>query len=269
MSAPSVFAYLDLRRFLTDWLEWKSTQHPGYGMGSLALYGQLSRATLPNVLSGRRQPSAETLDGLAQALRLDVEERAFLGLLADLGRVTNLDEQLRILRAIFEHPRYASDRQVAPELLDALTSWCSPIIVELSRMPGFQANATWIAARMRPEVDVAEVEAAYSALLQAGLLGDELPHRIHTPTQVDRLAGRRAHLAALEAASRALIQVPVEEREFHIAVLSVPEAAVPAVLAELRLAIERIRDLADGYRGQEGAVVQVQMQAWLAGLERE
>ncbi len=269
MSAPIVFAYLDIRKFLTDWLEWKSTQHPGYGLGSLAHYGQLSRATLPNVLSGRRQPSPETLDGLAQAMRLDADERAFLGLLADLGRVTNLDEQLRILRSIFEHPRTIADREVAPELLGALTSWCSPIIVELSRMADFQPDPAWIAARIRPEVELTEVEAAFTALAQAGLLGDELPHRIHTPSQVDHLAGRRAHLAALEAASRALIQVPSDEREFHIAVLSVPEASVPAVLAELRASIERIRDLADGYRGQEGAIVQVQMQAWLAGVERE
>ena len=265
MSAPTVFEFLDYRRFLETWVEWKGTERPGYGMGIFAMNARLGRSTLPNILSGRRAPTEETLDGFADAMHLDPEERHFLGLLVDLQKATHLEEQARTLRTIFAHPRYAAGEKVDADVLEALTSWCSPVIIELSRLPGFQPDPTWIADRLRPEPAPGEVERALPTLQAAGLVGDSAPHRVHTPSQVDNIAARRAHLAVLEAAKDALIQVPRDEREFHFTTVAVPESAVPAVLAEVRAALERVRDLADRYRGEEEAVVQVQVQSWWAG----
>lgn len=267
MSAPSVFAFLDYRRFIEAWVEWRSTQRAGYGLGVFAMNARLGRATLPNILGGRRHPSPETLDGIAEAMHLDPQEHEFLSLLVDIQRASTLDEQARLLRAIFAHPRYAAGSQQDPDLVEALTSGCSGVIFELSRLPGFQADPAWIAARLRPEVAVDEVATALDALGRAGLLDADAPHRVHTPSQVDHIAARRAHLAALDAARQALVQVPWDEREFHFTTVSVPESAVPAILTEVKAAVERVRDLADKYRDEGEAVVQVQVQAWWAGKQ--
>jgi len=262
MSTPSVFEFLDYRRFIEAWIEWKSTQRPGYGLGIFAMNAGLARATLPNVLGGRRHPNQETREGIARALHLDADEQVFLGLLVDLQRATNLDEQGQILREIFGHPRYAAGQRVETEVIEALTSWCSGTIVELSHQADFQADPEWIAARLRPETGLPEVAQALAALQDAGLVGDHAPHRVHTPSQVEHIAARRAHMAALDASKRALVEVPRPERSFHVVTISVPADVVPSVLAETQAFIARLRDLADGYRDEADTVMQVGLQAW-------
>lgn len=262
MPPPDLFAYLDYRSFLEDWLAWKTSGQPDYSAGVFAKQARLSRATLPNVLGRRRHPNAETLVGFVRAMRLGPEEAEFLALLVDLERATSIEEEARVLRRIFDHPRYRPGQVIDAEFLQVSRSWCGIAIIEFSKLPGFQPDATWIAERLRPEVPLAEVERALQALQEAGLIGSAAAARLHTPPEVKGVHARLVHLSALDAAKAALSSVPRQERVFNLATLSVPQEIVPEVLAEVEAMIGRLSDLADRHAAGATTLVQVNVQAW-------
>ncbi len=265
MTEPSVYDYLDYRRFLEDWLHWKGTQRASYSHGVFAKKAGLGRSTLANVLAGRREPSEDSLDGFARAMQLDDEARAYLGQLVRLQRATNLDEHAALLRELFDHPRYGGGQRVDIAQLDGLTSWHALAIHELATLPGFRPDPEWIAARLTPEVNPEDVARTLDEMRAAGLLDDPPVHRLHTPPLAIHLGAWRAHQSALDAAKEALVQVPRDDRGFHLATVSVPRASVPALLAEVEAMVTRLRELADGYREESEAVVQINVQAWMVG----
>ncbi|RME27939.1 MAG: TIGR02147 family protein [Deltaproteobacteria bacterium] len=266
MPEPSVFDYVDYRRFLRDWLNWKCASRPGYGMGVFAMNAGLSRSTLANVLAGRRQPTPESLDGFARAMGLDDDARHYLGRLVDLSRATNLDEHAAILRELFDHQRYGHGQRVDVAQLEGLSRWYAMAIHEMAGLPGFVADADWLAARLQPPADRDEVARVLDEMRSAGLLDDDPVHRLHTPPEVEHLGAYRLHQSAIDAAKDALVAVPHDRRSFHLATLSVPRDKVSMLFDELEALVRRLRELADAERADADAVVQVNVQAWLAGL---
>ena len=267
-AAPSVFAYLDYRRFLRDWMEWKREISPSYTFGVFAQQAKLSRAVLPNVIDGRREPSEATLDGFARAMRLDEDELSFLSTLVALKRASSLDENADLLRKLFNHPRYAGGQVVDTRHLEAMSSWVRMALVELARLPGVVLEPSWLAARLRPEVPEEEIAKALEVLQAEGLVPGpdgqgQGPHRLFTPPDFDNISAHRLHQSALDAAKDALQQVPWDERTFGMICSSVPRAAVPDVLAEVQAFVERIRELCDGYGDESDSVMQLNVQAWL------
>lgn len=268
---PSIFDYLDYRAFLRDWLARKREQKPSYTFGVFARQAKMSRSALPNVLEGRREASPQTVEGIARALRMDAEERDFLVLLVALKRASSLEENGRLLRQIFAHPRYAPGQVVDTRQLEVLTSWTRIAVLEASKLPDFRADPAWLAERLRPEVQPEEVSEALEALRAEGLVaaaedeeeGSVGPHRLHTPPEFDGIAAYRLHQSYLDAAKDALQQVHFKARNYGVLGLTVPRAAVPDLLAEVQAFVERMRELADGYGTEADTVVQLNVQSWV------
>ena len=256
--APSVYAYLDFRRYLEDWLTWKREVRPDYTFAVFARLARLSRSALPNILDGRRQPGAATFDGIARALGLGPEERGFLALLVDLQSASNLSTNSEILRQIFDHPNYAAGQVVDTSVIEVLSSWVRIALVELAKLPDFQPDPAWIAPRLRP--------AALAALQAEGLVatagGEPPPHRLATPVHVSSILARRCHQSFLDAAKDALQQVPRERRTYQILTVAVPSRSVPDILAQVERFHQDLREQADSLRAGADTVVQVNIQAW-------
>lgn len=263
---PSVFEFLDFRVFLQAWVDWKRRASPTFSYEQFARRAGLSKAALPNVIDGRRQPKTETLGGFARGMDLDQRERSFLDLLVELGSAANLEDHSAVLQRIFDHDDYPGGQRVDTAHLEHLSTWYRVAIYELARHPDFRPDVAWIAARLRPTVTPAEVEEALRVLRAEGLLPqDGQPvQRLHTTEEVASLAAFRVHLAFLDAAKEALIQVPHDQRSYSLLTVSVPAQVVPQLHAQIAAFMQQLSRLADAHRDRAEEVVQIQVQMWQA-----
>ncbi|MEO0606297.1 MAG: TIGR02147 family protein, partial [Myxococcota bacterium] len=72
MGAPDVITYLDYRRFLHDWFEWKKTENARYSHRLFARRaGVRSPSLLLLVTEGKRNLTAVTTAGFCEAMGLD------------------------------------------------------------------------------------------------------------------------------------------------------------------------------------------------------
>lgn len=177
MSMPEVFAYLDYRTFLRDWLDARRRDDPAYSYATFARDGGCSKAALANVLGGARAPRAKTLDAFAQAMALTATERNYLGLLVDLAGAQDLEQRRAVMDRILSVEHYRKMRRAESEtdadLFRYLKFWYIAPIREMARFPTFQPDPDWIAAHLIPPIRPSEATSALETLLDLGFLVHE------------------------------------------------------------------------------------------------
>src|SRR5688572_1066392 len=91
---PDLFAYLDYRAWLRDWF---AAQKAADARFSHRLFtrraGVRSPSLLAEVVAGKRNLTAATLEGFVRALRLDHEEALFFAALVQLDQAETEDEK--------------------------------------------------------------------------------------------------------------------------------------------------------------------------------
>jgi len=254
--APRVFAYLDYRAFLRDWLDHTRREHPGYSYAAFAAAGGCSRSALANVLSGARRPRAATLDAFARAMDLSPSERNYLGLLADLDAALDAATRHRVMEKILASERYRQVRVAEHEppgnVGRYLASVHAPAIRELARLPGFREDAAWIAGTLRPAISEEQAQRALDLLFELDLLA----HRADGSVEVQQLRFRSEPETADEAVIHFQREVmpeliaaadPDNGAQQHLvsATISLSADMLPEAKAILTTALSKLATLSD------------------------
>lgn len=256
MSSPSVFAYLDFRAFLRDWLDARKLAEPGYSYAAFAAAGDCSKSTLANVISGTRSPRPETLDAFARAMGLSATERNYLGLLADLASATTIEERRGVLDRILSAERYQRVRIAESELDDDafqfLEDWHIPAIHELVGMDGFREDPDWIAAILRPRIDPTRAREALELLLDLGFIRrdedgrlEQQAIRFRTRQEAQPTAAARYHREVIPDLLSRLDTSKAAEQHLLAAILTLPPELLPEAKARLNKVLEQLVTLAD------------------------
>ena len=170
----SVYAYLDYRAFLSDWIAQRRTTDPGYSYAAFSRAGGCSKASIANVLSGARSPRPDTLDAFARAMELNPSERNYLGLLVELDAAPSQRVRRDVMDRILSTERFRQVRRAEHEAVADVSRyfehWYIPAIREMAALPGFQEDPFWIACTLRPQIRPEEAQAAIDTLLDLGFL---------------------------------------------------------------------------------------------------
>jgi len=246
LDQPDIFEYRDYRSFLRDWFEHRKRTWPEFSYEFFMRKAGLgSKATLHNVISGRRNPREDTLSAFAIGMELDENEAAYLEKLVELALCKTLEERREVLSVMIEDPRFQKDRRLERELSETETRfmarWYCWAIWELARAPGFRAEPAWLAKTMIPAIT--EEEAAEALELLFGLKFLELGEdgrvstreiRISTNDVVNqRDAVRQIYRSNLDHAYDSLLTIDHTERFHRSATLLIPDALFPEMEAKL------------------------------------
>ena len=256
--SESVLNYSDFRSFLNDQVEARRTEISGFSIaGWSRKLGLKSHATLVMILKGYRNPGPELVEELVRDLRLTKKEAAFfrdLVILEKCAAGSDLKSQTEHRLAQL-HPK-RSFMQLDARSFAAISNWHYYAIRELVDTRGFREDPVWIQYRLREKISHKEIREAIETLLHLGLLKRDERKRlvyrqdVESTFDVPDQGLRKFHSQILERAERALMEVPVGDREISGSTITLKKEDVPKAKAILRQALEEIVQLA-GTGGDE------------------
>ena len=267
-ACPDLFSYLDYRRYLKDWFDWKQSRNPHFSHRVFArLAGQKNPSLLGQVIAGRRNLTARTTRAFCRAMSLDDEESSFFGMLVELDRAANNTERNRIWDRISASRRFQQARRIEGESFRYHSRRYFPAIRELAARPDFVADPAWIAAALRPRITAEQAADALTSLQEMGLLREDASGHLRpaeatlaTPHEIRDLAAHNYHAGMLSLASEAMARFPAEERHFGALTVTVPRAMLPQLKEEIAAFQERLLHRCDSITAPGEQVMQLNIQ---------
>lgn len=273
---PSVFDFLDFRKFLADWFAAKKSVNPKFSHRMFArLAGQKSPSLLHHVIAGDRNLTAPTVDAFTRAMKLAPQEARFFGLLVALGQAETNAERNDAWERISAIRQFREARRIEGAGMEYLNHWFYPAIRELAYRPDFRADPEWIARTVRPQISAARARKALEGLVAMGMLREEGERLVPadgslvTPHEVAGLAVYNYHQGMLERAQEAMRAFAPSERHFGGVTVAVPQSLVARLKEEVASFQERILFLCDTAPEPKDRVYQLNLQLFPLSEGRE
>lgn len=218
---PSVYSYVDYRRYLADsYMHAKATE---YGL-SFRVFSRRAGISSSNylrlVIDGKRNLTAQMAARFAQACGLLGAQVEFFCELVAYNQAATNAERTRHHERLTRFRPFREIRQLESEHASYHSTWYLPAIRELCRRPDFLEDPAWIGAQLSPNVPAREVKQALATLLKLGLLYHDdagvLRQRDALVATGPGPLGHHVftyHHTMIERAGTALDTVPRDERE--------------------------------------------------------
>ncbi len=267
-STPSVYGYLDYRRFLAEWFEAKKAVNPRYSHRAFVRRtGQRSPSVLADVIAGRRSLTTAGVEGFVRALGPAPAEARFFGWLVTLDQAETPAERNAVWRHISATKRFRESRRLEGDSVRYLSTWYVPVVRELATRPDFRADPAWIARQVDPPIAEEEARDALQLLFDLEMLAYDADGRVThgggslvTPTEIAALAVTNYHQGMLDRAREALSRFSSEQRHFLAVTVAVPPSLLPRLKEELNAMQAKLLDLcSDTEDGSTDQVVQVNL----------
>lgn len=253
MEPPDVITYLDYRRFLRDWFDWKKADNSRY---SHRLFARRAGVRSPSLLllvsEGKRNLTAQTTQGFCDAMALDEPSTRHFSLLVRMDQAETSAERAEALEEILATKRFREARRLEAGGFQYMAHWWFPAIHELARRTDFRPDPAWIAAQLDPPVPVDRAAQALEALLDIGLLApdDEGVPRptdasVVTPHEVADVAIQAYHEGMLRRAVESIDRFPRSQRHLLGLTVAIPGSLVPVVKARLNEVQRELLSLCD------------------------
>jgi len=266
-SPVNVFEHLDYRVLLRALFEHKKRTEYGFSHRALSRRAGLTSSNfLVLVMKGSRNMSTEAAERLAAALGLAKREAEYFVELVAFNQAKTPAESARCYERLTRFKGHREIHKLAAEQAAYHSAWYIPAIRELAAREDFQGDAAWIARTLQPRITVAQAKRALEVLEKLELLRRDKKGRLRqsapiVTTGVGPLAHHvvEYHRAMLQCASRAIDEVPRDEREISALTLCVSHD----VLLKLKERIREFRRELLHVAEQEGAperVVQLNFQ---------
>ena len=253
MHAPDVIEYLDYRRFLRDWFDWKKTDNPRY---SHRLFARRAGVRSPSLLllvsEGKRNLTPQTLEGFCTAIGLEGASARHFTLLVRRDQAETSAERTEALEAILATQHFREARRLAAAAFSYFRHWWFTALHELAHRPDFQADPAWMAAQLRPTIAPEQAAEALEALLELGLLAEDeagvprpTDRSVVTPHEVADVAFNRYHEGMLERATEAIERFTADDRHVLGLTVAIPAHLVPRVKKRLNEVQRELLSLCD------------------------
>lgn len=243
--APDVFEYLDYRAYLRDVYRHKKSSPRGFSYRAFSRRAQLrSPNYLKLVIDGERNLSAEMAARFAKAVGLTGAAATFFVDLVAFDQAPNAAERNAAYQRLSTFERYRRAHRLELAHAEYHSRWYLPAIRELAARPDFQANAAWVAPRLRPAIAIADAARALDTLFALGLLVRDEDGRVvqgealvTTGPETRYLHIGNYHRVMMESAARSIETVPATDRDIS----SLTVCVGPEGLRTLKARVQRFR----------------------------
>lgn len=222
----------DAARLLKNELAERKARNSNYSLRAFAQNIGISPAQLSQLLSGKRNFTADMLAQIATALHLSPDEERSL-------MTRTLLEKSKVL------PEEKRKRQLEEDEFRLIAEWYHFAILSLARIRNAKADPFWISDRLG--ISAAEAREALERLRRLKILDEgktlkQISEPLNVVSDVPSRAIQAYHNRMLGLATERLAKTPLEKRDYS----AMTFAADPAKIPQARKMVEKFQDqLAD------------------------
>jgi len=262
-----IFDYLDYRAFLRDYYaEQKASGHAFSFRAFAKRAGIRSFNFLQLVMKGQRDLSAQMALHFARGCGLKGTEADYFCELVAFGQAKSTEERNRAYERLGRFRQFRAAHQLEPAQAAYHNNWYMPAIRELVSLPGFVDDPKWIAETLRPAISPTQAREALATLQELGLLVRDSSGRLcQSSALVTTGAGPLGHHVVnyhrvmLELATRALDEVPRDQRDISSLTLCVSARGFENIRQRIATLRQELLQLAE-LEGPADRIVQLGFQ---------
>ncbi len=233
---PEIYQYSHFGPFLTDYVNYRKEERPGFSLRNLAKRVNRSPSLIAMISRGERIPAPDLTSEICDALKLKAAETKYAVALNNYHRAKTPAakrkhaELLRILK-----PK-SSDLQLDLDSFEMMSRWYHIVILEMISLQGFKEDRKAIADELGSSVTTKMVKDSIELLIRLGIVTrtkngklKRRPNKVLIPKTVPSAAIRSFHKEVLLRAHQAIERQSMKERYFSTATVAVPEHLIPEI----------------------------------------
>ncbi len=244
---PSIFEYLDYRKYLRDFYDEKKRKNAHFSYQIWAhRAGFRSKSFFPEVISGKKNVSNEAVDVIAGSIGLEGKSFAYFEALVSFNQAKTHEQKTRTWARLAEFNRRSSARLLVRDQHDFYRQWYHHTVRELIVMHNIGSNWERLAMLVVPAISPRQAKASVGLLLRLGLVRKkgnlyELTDAVVTSgDEVRSVAVTEFHLQNLDVAKKAVTECPSSERDISCIAAALSPHGYATVKEEVRRFREKL-----------------------------
>ncbi|WP_374030058.1 TIGR02147 family protein [Bdellovibrio bacteriovorus] len=249
-----IFDYHDYREFLRDWFD-HARESQSLSLRDIAEKCGLSTGYLPMILAGKRNLSEKSFLKLQEVLKLNQEEAHYFRSLLILSDDSKSQDRLHAFAEIRKSRSFRQKNPKELEVYQYLANWLHVTIREMAHRRDFQADPTWIQARLVYKASLKEIENSLNFLLEQGfLVRTKSGMVIQSQKQLDcfsgvyRLSLGEFHKQMFRLAAESIDATPRDQRNLLGHTFVIPEDQIESLRRILDDTLKKVEALSSDFQ---------------------
>ena len=169
---PRVREYINYRKFLRDFFEYKKQESNNYSYRVFArVAGVSSPSHLKMVIDGKRNLTPDMMSKYLQAIKFEKSrDNKFFELLVEYEQTTQTEKKTELFQEVLKQKKKKGYSYLHQENFDFLTKWYYVAIYVLVEHQEFTTDPTWIQAQFKRKIAKAHIEKAINDMIKLNLL---------------------------------------------------------------------------------------------------
>lgn len=259
ISLPSIFGYLDYRKFMADAFQALKDADPKYSYRQFAREaGYGSPNFLQQLKTGFRKLNLMALEGTIRALKLNKKESEYLRTLVSFDEARGFEERERYYQSLLKIRSREAVKPIEHKQFQYFSQWYHPVVRELAILDDFLGDPERIAAHIVPAITGAQVEKSIALLEELGLIRKDASTGkwvqaetiISTSSEVSSIALKSFHKRMIQLSGESIDRFTGKERDVRGLTLAMSQegyaqakAKIEALWEELIVLTEKEKNL--------------------------
>ncbi len=256
---PSVFDYLDYRRFLGDWLTARRLGDANFSLRAFALKAGLplsNSSFFSKVIAGKRNLTLDLQFRMAKALKLGASEIKYFGLLVQFNQSKHPEGKQHLYSELAKYAK-SKARIIGLEGYEYYSKWQNSSIRAFFGIDQKENNPGIIGRKVFPKVPAKEVEEAVKLLLNLGMISKTAngyalrDANIATERENKAFVGKLRIQEMLRLATDVFNHVPPADREYSAMTVYISKQGYAALQEKIRAFREEVKSLVGADKGED------------------
>jgi uncharacterized protein (TIGR02147 family) len=256
---PSVFEYLDYRRYLADYLTARGLMDTGFSLRAFAVKAGLplsNSSFFSKVIAGKRNLTLDRQFRMAKAMKLTTNEIKYFGLLVQFNQCKDPEGKQHFYAELAKHGK-SKARIIDKEGYAYYSKWQNSIIRAFFGINRKETNPTVIGKKVFPQIPAQEVEETIKLLLQLGMITKTAngfaprDANIATERENKEFVGKLRIQEMLRLAQDVFNHVPAEDREYSAMTVYISKPGYQALKEKIRVFREEVKSLVAADTGED------------------
>lgn len=256
---PSVFDYLDYRRYLSDYLTARRISDENFSLRAFAVKAGLplsNSSIFSKVIAGKRNLTMDMQFRLAKAIKLSTNELKYFGLLVQFNQTKNPEGKQHLYAELAKYAK-SKARIIDKEGYEYYSRWQNSIVRAFFGIDQKENNPTSIGKKVFPPIPAKEVEEAIALLLRLDLISKTAngfslrDPNIATERGNKDFVGKLRIEEMLGLARDVFSHVPPEDREYSAMTVFISRQGYQALQEKIRVFREELKSLVAADRNED------------------